>query len=72
MKYIVLEIQTEESGKVSTLVTAHDTEPKALQKYHTVLAAAAVSNVKYHSAVLLDDQGNWLRSEMPIKGGEEA
>ena len=62
MKYIVMEIQTAADGTVATLVTQKDTLPEAQSTYYTVLAAAAVSQVPYHSAVLLTNEGITLMS----------
>lgn len=60
--YIVLELQAY-TTKVDHLFTTHDTEAEAESKFHTVLSAAAVSNVPAHSALLMDGAGNVLRSE---------
>ena len=57
MTYIVIELQKNASGKVSNIVTQHDTRNAAEGKYHSVLAAAAVSSVPQHAAVLLTDAG---------------
>ena len=59
--YIVMEIQN--SGTVATLVSQYADKNQAESKFHTVLAAAAVSQVPVHSAVLMTDEGIWLRSE---------
>ena len=42
---------------MSNIVTAHETLQDAQHKFHTVAAAAAISNVEKHSVVLLDDDG---------------
>ena len=55
--YIVIELQTNAQGQVSNIVTAYDNLPQAQQKYHTILSAAAVSDVPTHSAVILDKTG---------------
>ena len=57
MTYIVIELQKNASGKVSNIVTQHDTRNAAEGKYHTILAAAATSSVPQHGAVLLTDAG---------------
>ena len=57
MTYIVIELQKSAQGTVSNIVTQHSTRNEAEGKYHTILAAAAVSNVYQHSAVLLTDAG---------------
>lgn len=60
--FIVLELQNSGSNVVHLFNTYND-QPTAEQKYHTVLASAAVSNLPSHSALLMDEDGNVLRSE---------
>lgn len=60
--FIVIEIQ-ENNGAVGNIVSSHATQEAAEAKFHTILAAAAVSNVPKHSAVLLSDEGFPLRHE---------
>ena len=55
--YIVIELQKSASGTVSNIVTQHDTRDAAESKYHQILAAAAISSVYQHSAVLITDTG---------------
>ena len=62
MKYIVLEMQTNAEGTVSTLVTQKDTLAEAQSTYYTILAAAAISQVPYHSGMLLTNEGILLLS----------
>ena len=57
MTYIVIELQKNEQGTVSTIVTQHADRYAAEGKYHTILAAAAGSSVAQHGAVLLTDAG---------------
>ena len=59
--FIVMEIQ--KSSTVSTIVNTYETRNQAEQKYHTVLAYAAVSEVLQHSAVMLNDDGGFIKSE---------
>lgn len=61
--YLVIEIQQSKEGAVSHLVTQHETQEAAEQKFHQVLAYAAVSNVAYHSAVILNGKGEWIKGE---------
>lgn len=60
--YIVIELQ-KTGDQVANLVTSHATRQEAEAKYHTVLAAAAVSPVEVHSAVMLSGEGFPLRNE---------
>ena len=64
MKYIVLEIQTAADGKVATLVTAKDSLNEAMSAFYMILAAAAVSSVPVHAAVLLMNNGAVVKSEV--------
>ena len=54
--YIVIELQTS-NGTTAHIVTHHATREEAESKYHTVLAAAAVSNVEIHAATILTAEG---------------
>ena len=62
MNYIVIEIQTN-GGTTSHIVTAHSTRESAESKFHQVLAAAAVSSVEDHAAVLIAQNGTVVRTE---------
>ena len=62
MNYIVIEMQTT-NGVTATLHNTYDNYPQAEQKYHTVLAAAAVSSVPLHSAAMLTERGNLVKYE---------
>lgn len=55
--FIILEIQKTDDNKISTIVTSHETLQSAENKYHNVLAAAAISNVPLHSCVMLNEDG---------------
>lgn len=59
--FIVIEIQKNET--VSTIVNSYATRNEAENKYHTILAYAAISNVQVHSAVLLTDEGEYIKHE---------
>lgn len=61
--YIVIEIQTSKEGKVATLVNAYESAAEADSKYYTILAAAALSNVPVHSAVIIKNDGRMVRFE---------
>lgn len=62
MTYIVIELQTMKDGSVANLVTQHATEDEAQSKYHTILAAAAVSELPVHGAVLMTNSGVTLEN----------
>lgn len=54
--FIVIELQ-KNGNQMANIVTAHETLQDAQYKFHTVAAAAAISNVEKHSVILLDDDG---------------
>jgi len=54
--FIVIELQ-KNGDQMGNIVTAHETLQDAQHKFHTVAAAAAISNVEKHSVVLLNDDG---------------
>ena len=58
---IVMEIQ--KGAEVSTIVNTYELRADAENKYHTVLAYAAVSDVPVHSAVMLTDKGERIKNE---------
>lgn len=70
--YIVLEIQTNASGKISMIKTDHDNISTAKQKYYSILSAASVSNVAKHSAMILDDEGKTVMRECIYHRGTTA
>ena len=53
--YIVIELQTTAEG-TSDIVTAFQTLPEAESKYHSILAAAAVSEIPVHSAIIVSEE----------------
>jgi hypothetical protein len=55
--FIVIELQKGKNGSVANIVTEHSTQPEAESKYHAILAAAAVSDVPVHSAVIVSEEG---------------
>ena len=62
--YIVIEIQA--GNTVATIVNSYADRNTAENKYHSVLAAAAVSEVPKHGAVMLTEEGTRLKSECYI------
>lgn len=57
MKYIVIELQKDTNGTVSNLVTSYDNLAEAESKYYSILAAAAVSDIPVHSAIIVSEEG---------------
>ena len=59
--FIVIELQTN-NGKTANIVNAYDDLNTAFNKYHSILAAAAVSTVEVHTAVIINEVGNTIAS----------
>lgn len=65
MIYIVVEIQS--NGETAAVIqNSYSDRSEAENKYHTVLAYAATSDVPTHSAVMLSDEGYFVKSEKYI------
>lgn len=62
MKYIVIELQTN-GDNVSTLTTQYDSLPQAESAYHQILVYAAISQVEWHGALLMNSQGAVYKQE---------
>lgn len=60
--YIVIELQ-KNNGQVANIVSSYEDLNTANNKYYTILAAAALSDIDAHSAVMLDDFGGYIKSE---------
>lgn len=54
--YIVIELQTN-GTTTATLTNAYTDKNTAYQKYHTILAAASVSPVETHTALIMNEFG---------------
>lgn len=57
MKYLVTEIQTMADGQVANLTSSFDDRLQAESTYHSVLAAAAVSQLPLHACMLYTNDG---------------
>lgn len=68
--YIVIELQTNADGAVGNLVYKYDSRDEAEAKYHSILAAAAISALPVHAAVMLTNAGTMVKSEFYRHGGE--
>lgn len=55
--YIVIELQTNTDGQVGNLVTAYEDRNQAESKFHQIMAAAAISELPVHSAIMVDEKG---------------
>ena len=61
--YIVLELQISADGTFGNLVWPFVGLPEAESKYHTVLAAAAISSMAVHGAVIITADGQLIASQ---------
>ena len=64
IKYVVVEIQTNSDGTIGSLITSFDNKLDAENKYHTILAYAAISELPVHSAAILTNEGRLVKTEM--------
>ena len=64
MKYFLVEIQTHHDDQVSLIPTVHDTIQTANQVFHTKLSYAAVTTLKSHAVVMLNETGTYLKHEV--------
>ena len=62
-RYLVIELQTNTDGTMSSQVTSYDDRDQAESKFHTVLAAAAISSKPIHSAMLITAEGFTLETK---------
>ena len=74
MTYVVMELQT--NGETTAVVppVSYSNKQQAEAAYHTILSAAAVSQVEKHAAVIVADNGQIVRSECyyhPTESEEE-
>ena len=60
--FIVIELQTS-GGQTANIVQTKNTEAEAMSAYHSILAAAAISSVEYHTALVVDPKGQYLARE---------
>ena len=61
--YIVIEIQAYKDGTTGILNDSYSELNAAWQKYYTILAAAAVSNVPVHTALIMTHDGRPIESK---------
>ena len=69
--FIVIELQTNDSGELGNFVWSFDKKEQAENKYYSVLSYAAVSELPVHSAVMLDEQGSLINSHVFFHKTEE-
>lgn len=69
MIYYVIELQSGVTGAV--IPYAYSNRPDAEAQYHSLLAVAAKSAVPEHTVMLVMGNGNVIKSETYVHGGEE-
>lgn len=57
MKYLVMEIQTFDTGAVSTPTYAYDDRAAAERQFHLLTAGAVVSELPAHAVVMMTSEG---------------
>ena len=60
--YIVVEIQNS-NGTIATIVNDYADRNAAESRYHTVLAAAAASELTSHAAIMFSEEGFPIKNE---------
>ena len=55
--FIVIEIQTNSDGTIGILPYSYENRFDAEHKYHEILAAAAISTLPCHAAVIMTNEG---------------
>lgn len=68
--YFVCEIQKQQGGTASYIMTQHETRQEAESKFHQILSYAAVSTLETHSAVILDEEGTAQANQFYHHGGD--
>ena len=69
--FAVIEIQ-KNGENASPITTLYTDKEAAYNKYHTILAAAAISEVQEHSAILVSEEGSYvLHEKFTHNGGNE-
>ena len=62
--YTTIENQLRADGSKGLLYDHYDNLNAAMAKFYTICAAAAVSGLPYHSAHILQSDGNIIRQEI--------
>lgn len=61
--YIVMEIQTNSEGVVSTILNQYEALNLAENKFYQIMAAASISSIPTHTACIFTDQGTLVRTD---------
>ena len=60
--YIIIELQTT-GNQTGSIIQTKETKDEAMSTYHSILAAAAISSVEYHTAIVMDKEGKYIARE---------
>ena len=61
--YFVIEIQKQKDGAPANIVTSHESLAEAESKYYSILAAAAVSDLPVHGAIIVSEEAFPVRNQ---------
>ena len=61
--FVVIELQKMSDEQIANLVFIYQTRDEAENKYHAILAAAAISSLPVHAAVMLEENGVLIKNE---------
>lgn len=64
MKYFVFETQETEAGQAAQIASVENDKAHALQKHFLNMAAASVSDVKYHGSIVVSADHSFFRHEI--------
>lgn len=68
--FIVQEIQTYSNGSIAVLTTQKENDSEAESTYHSILAAAAVSELPIHTAIIMRPDGSTIKKECYMRGDQ--
>lgn len=63
IKYIIIEMQTDNNGNTAVLQDIKADENEADSVYHLKLSSAAVSNVPLHAVIMITNEGTYKQSK---------
>lgn len=69
--FIILELQMTDETHLAHIFHTADTYLETESIYHSMLASAAISSIYKHGAVVLTDDGEYVKHQTYMHGGEE-
>ena len=58
--FIIIELQTDAEGHTGNIVQTKETKEEALSTFFSICASAAISQVRYHTVMAIDEQGRYV------------